>query len=90
MEALFKLAKRQSDEEEEDDDHCPTNFDDLSQADPIVGGVTLHRLLTYVSISCVAVTLLVSGYLISGQVFNYREPRVQKQYETISASAILR
>lgn len=79
MEALFKLARRQNEGEEEDS--CPTNFDDLSQADNIVGDVTLHQLMTYVSLGCMVVTLVIGGYLTFGQVFNYREPRVQKQYE---------
>lgn len=77
MKALFRLAKRQ--DEEEEDSSCPTNFDDLSQADDIVGNVTLHQLMTYISIGCMVVTLGISGYLIYGQVFNYREPRVQRQ-----------
>lgn len=76
MEALLNFAKRQ---EEDEDNSCPTNFDDLSQADNIVGSVTLHQLMTYISAGCMVVTLLVGGWLVYGQVWNYREPRVQKQ-----------
>jgi hypothetical protein len=66
-------------EEEEEENSCPTNHDDYSIADNIVGDITFHQLMTYISIPLTAITVIVCLWLISGHIFNYREPRVQKQ-----------
>jgi hypothetical protein len=73
---------RDSDEQEEEEDEensCPTNHDAYSVADPIVGDVTFHELMTYISIPLTVITVILCLWLICGHIFNYREPRVQKQ-----------
>ncbi|KIX04689.1 uncharacterized protein Z518_05559 [Rhinocladiella mackenziei CBS 650.93] len=79
---IAKLLKRQllgGDSSSEDEEDCPSNFDDDSQADPIVGDTTFHQIMMYTSIGCAIVTVIVSFFLVWGQMSNYREPRVQKQ-----------
>lgn len=81
MDSFFTaLAKRQlrGDDEETDPEHCPSNFGELSHAEPIIGNTTFHRVMLYTSAATMLVSVALGTYMILGQMFSYREPRFQK------------
>ena len=68
--AVLWFAKRQllgGDDEEEDPSACPSNRDDYSQADNIVGNATLHQVFTYTAAASTAIAVIVAGYMILSQ-----------------------
>lgn len=69
MEKIFDaLAVRQvPDNPDRDQESCPRNFDELSQADPIVGNTTFHRVMVYTSAATMAVSVALGTFMILSQ-----------------------
>ena len=72
---LILLARRGS----SDDNNDCRSFAADNTADPISGSLTLHKLLTYISAAAMAICCISTFTLVAGHIFNYHQPRVQKQ-----------
>ena len=63
---------------DDDNDVC-RSFSEDSAAEPITGHLSFHHLITYIAAGAMGVCCIATFLVILGHIFNYRQPRLQKQ-----------
>ena len=63
------------------------SYDQDTAAEPMLGSLTFHKLMTYISLGAMAVCCLSVGLITIGHIFTYRVPRIQKNLIRIILTA---
>lgn len=68
-------------------DNVCRSYDEDTQADPIIGSLTFHHLILYISLVCMGICLASTAIIVFGHIFTYRQPRIQKNLIRIVLTA---